>query len=163
MKRFAKLCLGMLLVVASAIGTSVGAYAAPDLRFASMGIISRTARTATLRYWVTNYGNTSAPIFKVSAEARRSGTPFYAVAQTAVPGSSSRSDGWYMWTPWALPASGAVRFDATITFPSSWVGSVDFRLRADSCSGDEFMPSYCRANESNELNNISRLFTVTLN
>jgi hypothetical protein len=33
---------------------------------------------------------------------------------------------------------------------------------ADSCSGDEFMPDYCRVEESNETNNESTPISIAL-
>jgi hypothetical protein len=52
-------------------------------------------------------------------------------------------------------ASGASRIlSGTVVFPRSLSGaSLQVRAFADSCSGDEFMPAYCRVSELRESNN----------
>ncbi len=72
-------------------------------------------------------------------------------------------NGYYPFTRQPLPAGGEVTFTGTVFFNSSEAGAtVAARAIADSCSGEEFTPEYCRANESNEGNNESGAVAVPL-
>jgi hypothetical protein len=62
-----------------------------------------------------------------------------------------------------LPAGREVTFVGTVNFSAEERGAtVSLTATADSCSGDELMPEYCRVAESNERNNESRLISMTL-
>jgi hypothetical protein len=105
---------------------------------------------------VTNQGDGSATIFKVSTEyTSQSGT--FAVS-FSVPFQPSQ---WYPYTSTSLAAGDSVTFVGTVNFIISGE-TVDLRAIADSCSGDEFMPAYCRVNESDETNNVSADVVVVL-
>ncbi len=104
-----------------------------------------------IRLVVKNQGNTEAGIFKVSTQyTGPDGT--FAVAFT-VPGQNSF---WYPFTSAPLPAGSEVTFVGIVTFASRLQGqNVSLAALADSCSGDEFTPAYCRVEESREDNNLS--------
>lgn len=109
-----------------------------------------------IRVVVGNQGDAAAGRFKVAAEYTRSAGTF-AVAFT-VPGH----DIWYPYVS-SLAAAGARELRGSLTFhPAARGETVLLRVIADSCSGDEFMPTYCRVDESNESNNASRTVSVSL-
>jgi hypothetical protein len=95
---------------------------------------------------VRNQGTMAATFFKTAMEyTRPEGT--FAVAFT-VPG---QSDIWYPWTSAPLAPQAEVTFTGKVTFHPAVRGVVvSLTAIADSCSGDEFMPDYCRVKESNE-------------
>lgn len=107
---------------------------------------------------VKNQGNAEAGIFKVSAQyTGPDGT--FAVAFT-VPG---QNDLWYPFTGAPLPGGSEVVFDGSLTFSARLQGqNVSLVTLADSCSGDELMPAYCRVEESHEDNNLSQPLSTTL-
>jgi hypothetical protein len=111
-----------------------------------------------IRVVVRNQGTASADIFKVSTEyTSASGT--FAVAFT-VPGEN---DIWYPYTDASLGVDEEVTFEGTLTFNPSVHGvTVSVVAIADSCSGDEFMPDYCRVSERNEANNRSSSISIAL-
>jgi len=54
-------------------------------------------------------------------------------------------------------------FGGKVTFhPSMQGATVSLTAIADSCAGEEFMPSYCRVQESNETNNVSAPLSLSL-
>lgn len=118
-----------------------------------------------IRVVVKNRGLSSAGIFKVSAEHTiasgiYAGTYFW-VAFT-VPG---QSDAGSPWTSTTLAGGATVTFNGRLIFPnlsSLHNRTVTIRAKADSCVGDEFMPTYCRVNEVNEGNNLSTAISVYL-
>lgn len=111
-----------------------------------------------IRVVIENQGDAAADIFKVSTAYNGTGGP-YAVAFT-VAGQSSM---WYPYTSEPLAAGDDVTFSGNLTFISSVHGvTVSITAMADSCSGDEFMPDYCRVEESNEDNNESSAISVSL-
>jgi CARDB len=112
-----------------------------------------------VRAVVRNQGSAAAGIFKVAAEYLDSQGRIF-VATFTVPG---QSDIWYPHTTMALAAGSDATFDGKLTFhPAVHGETVSLTATADSCSGDELMPEYCRVNESNESNNKSTAISVPL-
>lgn len=111
-----------------------------------------------IRVVVRNQGTAAAGVFKTAIEyTRPQGT--FAVPFT-VPGQSSL---WYPYTSGTLAPGFDVTFNGKVTFHPSVHGmTVTLRAIADSCGGDEFMPDYCRVDESNEGNNESSAISVSL-
>ena len=101
---------------------------------------------------VKNQGSGPAGVFKVSTHYVDPLGRSFVVAFT-VPGET---DTWYPFTDVALAPGAQVVFNGKVAFHSS-VRNVQVTLTAlaDSCSGDEFMPPYCRVSESSETNNLS--------
>lgn len=138
----------------------------PDLKTAKVRVTGAPTVNAQgsvevpVKVKVKNRGNASAGIFKVHVEYTYSGGGPFVVAFT-VPGQSNL---WYPFTSAPLAPGAVVTFRGKLTFHSSLHGVVvTVRAMADSCSGDEFMPDYCRVLESRENNNLSRLGTnITL-
>jgi hypothetical protein len=110
-----------------------------------------------IRVTVRNRGNAAARIFKISVEYTELAGGTYGVAFT-VPGQASA---WYPFTNAPLAAGRSVTFSGKLTFLARGQ-IVSLRAKADSCSGDEFMPDYCRVLESNEGNNQSAAIAVAL-
>ncbi len=107
---------------------------------------------------VFNQGDSPADRFKVSMSYSGPDGEF-AVAFT-VPGQNSQ---WYPFTDGPLAAGSSISFSGFATFPAFNQGqTVSLTALADSCSGDEMMPSYCRVEESSETNNVSPSRSVTL-
>ncbi len=107
---------------------------------------------------VKNQGNADAVVFKVSAGY--AGSRDTHVAAFTVP---KRSHPWYPYTWDSLEAGAELVLDGVVTFdPSLHDATVSLFAIADSCSGEDFMPAYCRVEESNEANNESKPVSVTL-
>ncbi len=104
-------------------------------------------------------GDATGTRFKLSVDVIDSSGRF--VKPFTVPGG----DRWYPWkTGLARGATHSFRGTLYIGIPggSSLHGQrITIIPRVDSCSGDEFMPDYCRVRESNEANNENRR-SVTL-
>lgn len=115
-----------------------------------------------IRVVIKNQGNAAAEKFKVSTEYT-GGTIDPArnfVVAFTVPGHSSI---WYPATSASLAAGDEVAFRGKLIFnPSERGVTVSLKATADSCSGDEFMPDYCRVEESNEGDNESVAISVLL-
>lgn len=107
---------------------------------------------------IKNQGNAAADIFKVSTEYTGSSGTFvvpFVVGNT--------TDIWYPYTNASLNSNSTVTFTGSVIFPPSKHGeTVTLIAIADSCSGDEFMPDYCRVEESNEDNNKAAAISVSL-
>jgi hypothetical protein len=104
-----------------------------------------------VRVVIRNAGNAPAAIFKVAAEYTRSDTTFLGPFQ--VPG---QTDFFYAFTQGQLEPGNAVTLEGFILFFAFGEGTpVAFRVHADSCSGDELQPDYCRVDEFDEGNNVS--------
>ena len=107
---------------------------------------------------VRNQGEADAGPFKVSLHYTDAFGNF--VVAFTVPGQNNI---WYPSTTLPLPPDAEVTFGGLATFHSSVREvTVSMTAVADSCSGDEFMPSYCRVQESNEGNNTSAPQDVAL-
>jgi Abnormal spindle-like microcephaly-assoc'd, ASPM-SPD-2-Hydin len=142
----------------------VGELGVPDLgvdSLTSMGkptVNPQGSVEVPIQVVVRNHGNTAAGIFKVATEYTSPQRTF-AVAFT-VPGQDSL---WYPFTKAPLAARSSVTFTGKVTFhPSVRKVIVILRAIADSCRGDEFMPGFCRVNESDEGNNTSVPLTLSL-
>lgn len=136
----------------------------PDLvvtEFRTTGAV--TVRTdgfqeVPVRVVVENQGNGIAQRFMLSARYITSRGDF--MRPFTVPGQSSQ---WKPQTMASLYPNETVAIEGKLVgFPSSSGETVDFYIKADSCDGDEFMPSYCRVRESDETNNESDRIPVTL-
>lgn len=109
-----------------------------------------------IRVVVKNQGAAGAGTFKVAANY----SPGDLVVAFTVPGQSSSL---YPFTSAELAAGAETVFEGKVTFISSARGqTVSLTATADSCSGDEFMPPYCRVEESDEMNNVSDPISVPL-
>jgi len=107
---------------------------------------------------VQNQGGTVPEIFKLSAHYslfnRISTAPFTVSGQA---GSA------YPFITTSLATGQETVVTGWMIFSNQLQGQVvTFGVLADSCSGDELMPSYCRVMESNESNNESRLIPFRL-
>ncbi len=119
---------------------------------------SENAVELPVRAVIKNNGTASADIFKTCTEY--TGPQGKYVVAFTVPG---QSDIWYPHTSGPLGAGGTVQFDGKVIFhPSTHGVDVTVTATADCCSGDEFMPDYCRVKESDETNNVSSPISVTL-
>lgn len=111
-----------------------------------------------VRVVVRNQGTAAAGKFKVCTNYQGTQGNF-AVAFT-VPG---QTDIWYPYTSSPLSGGDEVTFAGNLTFhPSVHNETVTVKATADCCSGDEFMPDYCRVQESDETNNDSPNISVAL-
>jgi hypothetical protein len=98
----------------------------------------------------------AADIFKVSTEYAI-GDDTYGVPFT-VPGQENLR---YPYTNAPLEAGSEVVFEGVVTFDYDYQDvTVSLWATADSCAGDEFMPDYCRVEESDEDNNESTSILV---
>ena len=124
----------------------------------SASVNSEGSAEVPIRVIVKNQGDAAAGIFKVSTEYTGPNGTF--VVAFTVP---TQSDIWYPYTSTSLAAESEVIFDGKVTFHPALHGvTVSLKAIADSCSGDEFMPDYCRVEESNEGNNESTTISVLL-
>ncbi len=105
---------------------------------------------------IKNIGNADAGIFKVSLEY--AGTQGTFVVAFQVEGQTNM---WYPYTNKSLKPGEEISFEGNALFNRRGE-TVSLKAWADSCSGDEFMPEYCRVEESNENNNGSASITVVL-
>ena len=113
---------------------------------------------APLQVVVENIGDGSAGVFKVAVFYTEPGAVVEYVVPFTVPGQAST---WYPSTSGPLAPGATETFNGVLTFPPTLHGiDVDFVSEADSCAGDEFMPTYCSVQESDETNNES--YTITL-
>lgn len=107
---------------------------------------------------VANVGQEDAGQSKVCT--RYSGSDGNFVVAFTVPGQPGF---WYPFTADPLPAGGTETFSGILTFhPAVHGETVSITAYADCCSGDEFMPSYCRVDEGNEGNNASTSISEAL-
>lgn len=107
---------------------------------------------------IENQGDASADIFKSSAHYTGPGGKF--VAQFI---AFDESNSWYPYTEAPLPAGQQIRISGEVILPDLLQGqTIALSVLADSCSGDELMPGYCRVLESNEGNNESQQIGITL-
>jgi hypothetical protein len=111
-----------------------------------------------VRVVIENQGNGTAGKFRVSARYITSQGDF--MRPFTVVGQSN------MWRPTTMasmfPGETVALEGKLLGYPSTSGVTVDFYIKADSCDSDEFMPNYCRVNESNETNNDSDVITVFL-
>ena len=140
----------------------------PDLVVTSLTATGSPTTLATgviqvpIEVVVKNQGNSNAAVFKTSTQYTGVAglTPGTYVVAFTVPG---QSDTWYPWTSVPLAPGDEVTFTGTVSFIAGSGGqTVTLTALADSCSGDEFMPSYCRVLESDETNNESATISIAL-
>lgn len=109
-----------------------------------------------VRVTVKNQGNANAGIFKVSLHYTGSQGTFAVAFQV-----EGQDNLWYPYTSANLSPGNEVTFEGNALFIHG-NETVSLWALADSCSGDEFMPDYCRVDESNETNNESDAIAVIL-
>ncbi len=111
-----------------------------------------------IRVIVRNQGSMAANIFKVSVSYTELDGTF--VVAFTVPGQSSS---WYPRTDDLLLSGGEFVFEGFLAFhPAVHNQTVTLQAFADSCSGEEFTPDFCRIEESNENNNASAPVSAVL-
>ena len=107
---------------------------------------------------VRNQGNADAKVFKVSTrykDARNTHVVAFTVPRQGHP--------WYPYTWDALEAGAELVLEGVVTFDSALHDTTVLLFAiADSCDGEEFMPVYCRVEESDETNNQSTLVAVNV-
>lgn len=156
-----------LIIPSGVIGTATLAPRLPDLRvtqitagtpsFEDGGSVAQVPLTVTVK----NFGGSTDERFKTSVHvAVGSGQRF--VRPFTVAG---QPDIWYPWQN-GLGRGEEVTFSGNLQIgipggDSLYGQSATIMALADSCSGDEFMPSYCRVEESQENNNENQI-TVQL-
>ena len=115
-------------------------------------IVNRENRSVVpVHVVVKNQGNADAKVFKVSTSYK--GARDTHVVAFTVP---KQEHPWYPYTWDALEAGAEMVLEGIVTFdPTLHDTTVQLFAIADSCSGEEFMPAYCRIEESNEANNKS--------
>ncbi|MCI5210137.1 MAG: hypothetical protein D3910_15385 [Candidatus Electrothrix sp. ATG2] len=113
-----------------------------------------------IRVTVRNQGGAAASTFKISTEYKGPSTRGRTLhAAFNVPGQRNSH---YPRTSGLLSPGREVTFSGKVILYSPGSGAISLNAIADSCSGDEFMPPYCRVNESNEGNNKSRSLSIRL-
>lgn len=152
-------CMGLLLS---------GCVGKPDLVVTTLEttgpptVNAENSVEVPIRVVVKNQGNAAADVFKVAIEFTGGAVDpsrTFVVAFT-VPG---QTDIWYPHTGSSLAAGSTVTFAGKVTFnPAEHGVTISLKATADSCSGDEFMPAYCRVKESDEGNNESAWISVSL-
>jgi len=111
-----------------------------------------------IRVVVKNQGDAEADIFKVSTEYTGPSGTF--LVPFTVPG---QGDIWYPYSSAPLGPGSDVTFAGNVTFQSALQGqTISLKALADSCAGEEFVPDFCRVEESNEGNNESAPISMSL-
>ena len=107
---------------------------------------------------IKNQGDSDASLFKVATGyTGKSGS--YVIAFTV----KGQDNLWYPYTSTSLKPEETVTFNGIVTFHSSIHNeAITLWAVADSCSGDEFKPNYCRVDESDEENNYSPSISIFL-
>lgn len=149
-----------LAAMCSCLMGSAVAVAAPDLiveQFARNGEISeRDGRFyVPVTVKVKNQGNKAATSFKLAVDYWRNGQQY--AAPFSVSGQSSL---WYPFAP-SLASGKSISFQGNviIRIDAGAEGTI-FKVEADSCSGDELMPEFCRIKENDEGNNSRNLYVI---
>ena len=136
---------------------TISANGLPDLTVTSVAtgtpsFISPSEANLPLTVTIRNAGDSTSTRFKLSVDVIDSSGRF--VKPFTVPASGDR---WYPWKT-GLARGATYSFRGTLYIGMSGGASLHGQRitvipRVDSCSGDEFMPDYCRVRESNEANN----------
>jgi hypothetical protein len=130
-----------------------------DFRITGSAVSTRAGIEIPVRVEVTNRGDGSAAVFKVEIQYSGRARDFLSATFT-VPGQESAAQP-FTWT--ALARTRSAAFIGRVIIPAFERGAtITIRALADSCAGEEFMPDYCRVQESNESNNISTAVTISL-
>lgn len=140
---------GTVLVVSS---TALPDLAVTGTATGTPSFISPSEANLPLTVTISNLGDATGTRFKLSVDVIDSSGRF--VKPFTVPGQSDR---WYPWKT-GLARGAQYSFRGTLYLgipggPSLHGQRITIIPRVDSCSGDEFMPDYCRVRESNEANN----------
>jgi len=106
---------------------------------------------------IKNQGTGAASTFKVSVDYIQPNASY--VVAFKVLGQNSM---WYPTTSAPLSPNNEITFAGKLIFNPTVHGTVSAKAKADSCSGDEFMPPYCRCREISEMNNESGLISLSL-
>jgi hypothetical protein len=132
----------------------------PDLTVTGIAVgtpsfINPSEANLPLTVTIKNLGDTTSTRFKLSVDVIDSSGRF--VKPFKVPG---QADIWYPWKT-GLARGATYSFSGSLYLgiprgPSLHGQRITIIPRVDSCSGDEFMPDYCRVRESNEGNNEMR-------
>lgn len=111
-----------------------------------------------IRLLIKNQGNAEAGLFKISTQSTGPGGTF--TIPFTVPG---QPDLWYPFTSVPLSAGSEILLAGLVTLPASSQGeTVSLVALADSCDGDELLPTSCRVEESREDNNLSGQLSLAL-
>lgn len=139
---------------------AVSANGLPDLTVTGVAtgapsFIDPSEANLPLTVTIQNIGDAIGTRFKLSVDVIDSSGRF--VKPFTAPGQSDR---WYPWKT-GLARGESYSFRGTLYVgkpggPSLHGQRITIIPRVDSCSGDEFMPDYCRVRESNEANNENR-------
>jgi hypothetical protein len=98
---------------------------------------------------IANKGTTASGRFKISAEHIQPSGRY--VIQL---GKQKGDNSWYVWYEKPILATTTiVEVSLYMKWSKPLKGLHDFVIKVDSCLGDEFLPPYCRVDESNENNN----------
>jgi hypothetical protein len=144
-----------VLLFGTVLATSANGL--PDLRVTAIAtgapsFINPSEVNLPLTVTIVNQGDATGTRFKLSVDVIDSSGRY--VKPFTVPGQSDR---WYPWKT-GLARGATYSFRGTLYIgipggPSLHGQRITIISRVDSCSGDEFMPDYCRVRESNEANN----------
>jgi hypothetical protein len=164
-KFMSKKSIAITVLILALMILAVSANGLPDLTVTAAAtgtpsFISPSEANLPLTVTIANLGDATATRFKLSVDVTDSSGRF--VKPFTVPGQADR---WYPWkTGLARGATYSFRGTLYVGIPggTSLHGQrITIVPRVDSCSGDEFMPDYCRVRESNEANNgFSRSVTL---
>jgi hypothetical protein len=136
---------------------AMSAYGLPNLTVTGIAtgapsFISPSEANLPLTVTIRNIGDATSTRFKLSVDVIDSSGRF--VKPFTVPASADR---WYPWKT-GMARGESYSFRGTLYIgiprgPSLHGQRITIIPKIDSCSGDEFMPDYCRVRESNEANN----------
>lgn len=112
-----------------------------------------------VRVIIKNQGNAAADIFKTAIEY--TGPKGICIVPFNVQGQKNP---WYPYTNASLPSGGEAVFSGKVILNPSKASGIVIALKAiaDSCSGDDSMPDYCRVKESSERNNGSKPIPIIM-
>lgn len=144
-----------ILLFGTVLATSANGL--PDLRVTGFAagvpsFVNPSEANLPLTVTIANQGDSTSSRFKLSVDVITSSGRF--VKPFTVPGQSDR---WYPWKT-GLARGVSYSFRGTLYIgipggPSLHGQRITIIPKVDSCSGDEFMPDYCRVRESIEANN----------
>lgn len=153
-----------LAQVGSLVGCSVSGKGRPDLvvvAFETRGAVTldkENRAVVPVHVAVKNQGGAEAGVFKIAIMYTSADGPRYASFVV-----NGQKDPRYVQTRGILKPGAEFVFDGTVVFHASEQGMiVPMYAVADSCNGEQDMPSYCRVDESNETNNQSDPISITL-
>jgi hypothetical protein len=149
--------MSIIAIAACLMILATSANGLPDLTVTAAAtgtpsFINPSEANLPLTVTIKNQGDATGTRFKLSVDVVDSSGRF--VKPFTVPGQADR---WYPWKT-GLARGATYSFRGTLYIgipggPSLHGQRITLIPRVDSCSGDEFMPDYCRVRESNEGNN----------